>query len=147
MKVFVPRNIAKGWFKMNFQIGPLSVSLIQLVILAVGMALALVIWNGMVRGGAGKATAAVFAIPVFIIFVVIAFFNVSEMGLLQFIAKLIRTNMLDTPRKFQDDYERIDPLDIAIRKSKADDKKKSNIRKDNTVDQEKLDKLQEDSIF
>lgn len=79
MRVFIPRNIAKGWFRMNFQIGPLNVTLVQLIILAVGMALALVIWNAMVRGGAGKATAAVFAIPVFIIFVVIAFFNVSEM--------------------------------------------------------------------
>ena len=52
MKVFVPRNIPKGWFKMNFQIGPLNVSLVQLIILAVGMALALVIWKSMVRGEA-----------------------------------------------------------------------------------------------
>lgn len=112
------------------------------------MALALVIWNAMVRGGASKATAAVFAIPVFIIFVVIAFFNVSEMGLMQFIAKIVRTNMLDTPRKFQDDYQRIDPVDIAIKKAKADDdKKKTNIRKDDDVDEDKLKKLQKDSIF
>lgn len=147
MKVFVPRNIPKGWFKMNFQIGPLNVSLIQLIILAVGMALALVIRNAMVRSGANRATAAVFAIPVFIIFIVIAFFNVSEMGLLQFIAKIIRTNMLDTPRKFQDDYERIDPVDVVLKKSQANEGKKTNVKKTDTVDEDKLKKLKEDSIF
>lgn len=133
---------------MNFQIGPLNVSLVQLIVLAVGMALALVIWNAMVRGGAGRATAAVFAIPVFIIFIVIAFFNVSEMGLVQFIAKLVRTNMLDTPRKFQEDYERIDPVDVALKMAKSNDNgKKTNIRKDDTVDENKLEKLKKDTIF
>jgi len=64
---------------MNFQMGPLSVTLVQLIILAVGMAVSLVIWNAMVRNGASKTTSAVFAVPVFVIFVVIAFFNISEM--------------------------------------------------------------------
>jgi len=79
MKVFVPRNIEKGWLKMNFQIGPLNVTLIQLILLAVGMAISLMIWNGMVKGGANKLLAFIVAIPIFIIFIVIAFFKVSEM--------------------------------------------------------------------
>lgn len=148
MKVFVPRNIPKGWFKMNFQMGPISVSLVQLILLAVGMALSLVIWNGMVRSGASKATAAVFAIPVFIIFIVIAFFRISELGLVAFIAKLIRTNFLDTPRKFQENYERIDPADIALKKAKAnDDQEKVRTNKYDAVDKDKLDKLKKDTLF
>lgn len=81
-------------------------------------------------------------------FVVIAFFNVSELGLMAFIAKLVRTNMLDTPRKFQDDYERIDPVDIALKKSRADDdQKKTNVIKSDDVDEGKLKKLEDDNIF
>lgn len=33
----------------------------------------------MVKSGASKTSAAVFAVPVFVLFVVIAFFNISEM--------------------------------------------------------------------
>ncbi len=148
MRVFVPRNIQKGRFRMNFQIGPLNVTLIQLIVLAVGMALALVIRNAMVRGGATRLTAAVFAIPVFVIFVVIAFFNVSEMGLVQYLAKVIRTNLLDTTKKYQDDYERIDPVDIALKKADLEiSQKKAHTKKTDTVDEDKLEKLKEDSIF
>lgn len=91
--------------------------------------------------------AAVFAIPVFVVFVVIAFFNISEMGLVAFIAKIVRTNFLDTPKKFQDDYDRIDPLDIALKKSKADDHTKTNTKKTEAVDTDKLEKLEKDTIF
>ncbi len=148
MKVFVPRNIQKGWFKMNFQMGPISVTLIQLILLAVGMAVALVIWNSMVKSGSTKTVAAVVAVPVFLIFVFIAFFKVSELGLVAFIAKLIRTNFLDAPKKFQDDYERIDPADIAIKKSKAaEDQVKVRVSKYDDVNDEKLNKLKKDTLF
>ena len=123
-------------------------SLIQLIVLAVGMAVSLVIWNAMVRNGASKTTSAVFAVPVFIIFVVIAFFNISEMGLLAFIAKVVRTNFLDMPKKFQDDYQRIDPVEIAIKKSQADDdQKKVNKRKTYDMTDEQVKKIQKDDIF
>jgi len=57
--------------------------------------------------------------------------------------------MLDTPRKFQDDFERIDPVDIVIKKSKADDDQKQvNTRKDDDIDVAKLKDLQKkDNIF
>lgn len=123
-------------------------TLVQLILLAVGMAIALVIWNSMVKSGSTKVTAAVVAVPVFLIFVFIAFFKVSELGLLAFVAKLIRTNFLDAPKKFQDDYERIDPADVAIKKSKADDEQvKVHTSKYDDVDNEKLKKLKEDTIF
>lgn|GEM_PF-5913659 len=79
---------------------------------------------------------------------VIAFFNVSEMGLMQFIAKLIRTNLLDTPKKFQDDYERIDPVDVVLKKARAnDDQQKTNIKKTSEVNEDKLNKLKKDTLF
>ncbi len=56
--------------------------------------------------------------------------------------------MLDTPKKFQDDYDRIDPVDIALKKAKADDdKQKVNLRKEDDVNEGKLQQLKDDSIF
>lgn len=56
--------------------------------------------------------------------------------------------MLDTPKKFQDDYERIDPVDIAIKKADLDiNQTKSRTTKTDTVDEDKLEKLKEDTIF
>lgn len=59
------------------------------------------------------------AVPIMVIFLTIAFFEISEMNLAQFIAKLIRTNILDEKIKYQTNFERIDPTDILIKKIKA----------------------------
>ena len=49
---------------------------------------------------------------------VIAFFNVSELNLLAFIAKKIKDNFLDVSKKFQMNFTKIDPLEVIIAKSK-----------------------------
>jgi len=47
MKVVYPKNIKRGLFAgMTFTIGPLTISIIQLFILAIGVALALAAFNG-----------------------------------------------------------------------------------------------------
>ena len=50
----------------------------------------------------------------------IAFFNVSELNLLAFIAKKIKDNFLDVPKKFQVNYMKLDPTEITIAKSKQE---------------------------
>lgn len=51
---------------------------------------------------------------------VIAFFNVSELSLLAFIAKKIKDNFLDVQKKFQSNYTKIDPTEITIQKAKQE---------------------------
>ena len=94
MKAVFPKNIKKGFLAgMNFAIGPFNVSIIQLFILAIGVAIAFVVFNKFAQSS--KAAAVIFAILVFLIFVVIAFFEVSELNLLSFIMKFIQNNFFD----------------------------------------------------
>ena len=119
MKVFVPRNIEKGWLNMNFQIGPLSVSLIQLVILAGGIGCGLLAWNTVIKTGGNKSIATILALLVMSPFLVIAFFKMSELTLLPFLSKLRRNRFLDTTKKTQTNDTKIDPLQVMIKSSHA----------------------------
>lgn len=120
MKVFVPRNIEKWLFTMRFQIGPISVSLFQLVLVAVGAGISLVIWNTIVKSWGNKAAATIVILPVFGIFLFIAFFTISELPLVPFLAKLRRTRFLDTTKKYQSNTTtKIDPLRVSLQASRA----------------------------
>lgn len=138
MKVVFPRNIEKWMMaSMTFNIGPLSLSIIQLLILALGIAAGLWIFNAVAKSWS-KAAGAVFALPVVIIFIVIAFFKVSELSLIPYLAKVARNNFFDTIKKFQVNYEKFDPMKIAIKKSKADDNKKQSFEQKNKLMKEWL---------
>jgi ABC-type transport system involved in cytochrome bd biosynthesis fused ATPase/permease subunit len=52
--------------------------MIQLLVVATGIAAALWIWNQMVKRGISKGVALVVVLPIIILFVVIAFFKVSD---------------------------------------------------------------------
>jgi hypothetical protein len=49
----------------------------------------------------------------------------SELGLLAFIAKMIRNNFFDTNKKFQVNYEKQNHLDILIKEAKSVDQKQT----------------------
>ena len=51
---------------------------------------------------------------------VIAFFNVSELNLMAFIAKKIKDNFLDVPKKFQVNFTKTNPVELTIAKSKQE---------------------------
>ncbi len=104
---------------MHFQIWPLTVSLVQLVLIAVWTGVWLMIWNGVVKAGGSKVAASIPAGIVIFIFLFIAFFKVSELSLLPFIAKLRRNRFLDTNKKFQTNDVKIDPMQIMIKESHA----------------------------
>ena len=79
MKVVYPKNIKRGLLAgMTFSIGPLNISVVQLFLLALGVAMALAAFNGFSKSGS-KALGLFVAIIIIIIFIVIAFFKVSEM--------------------------------------------------------------------
>lgn len=123
MKVVYPKNIRKWLFAgMTFSIGPLTISILQLFLLAGGVAIALAVFNSLARAWS-KFLGILFALFIFIVFLIIAFFKVSELSLLPFLAKVIRNNFFDTKRKFQENYTRENPVDILIKENKVTEEK------------------------
>ena len=115
-----PQHIKKWFFSwVAFSIMWFSISFIQLVILAIWVVFALWAFSAFSNSNA-KWIWIFVAWIIFIIFIIIAFFNVSELSLLAFIAKKIKDNFLDVPKKYQNNYTKIDPTEIIIAKSKQE---------------------------
>lgn len=66
-------------------------------------------------------------LPIFIVFVVIAFFKVSELSLIPFIIKMIQTHILDETVKYQINVDHIDPADLAFDRSKLNEPQESTL--------------------
>lgn len=141
MKVFIPRNISGWWFNMNITIGPVTMSIIQLMILAIGLWLTLAVRNTLVKWWSSKWAAAVIALPLFLICIFIAFFKYSELTLIPFIAKIIRTYFLDTTKKYQINRNKPDPKSIALSKSRHTKHDIIIEQKDLLLDEKQLNKL------
>lgn len=115
-----PQNIKKWFFSwVAFSIAGFSINFIQLIVLAIWVVCALWVFSWFSNSGA-KWVGLIFAIIIFLIFVVIAFFNISELNLPAFIAKKIKDNFLDVPKKFQMNYDKMDPIEIIIAKSRQE---------------------------
>ena len=65
-----------------------------------------------------KAAGIVFAVIVLILVIFVTFFKVSEMNIVQLIAKKIRENFFDVTKKYQSNNEKLDPAQISLKKSK-----------------------------
>jgi hypothetical protein len=141
MKIFIPRHISWGWFNMSVTLGPASISLVQLLILALGIGLSLWVWNNLTTNNMDKGIAFFLVLPILIIFVFIAFFKYSELTLVPFIAKMIRTYFLNTTLKFQIPRDKVDPIAITYAKIKKVDHEQVYIKKQFMIDNESLDKL------
>jgi hypothetical protein len=75
--------------------------------------------------------------------VVIAFFEVSELPLIPFIAKLIKTYFFDTTKKFQINYEKPDATQIVIKEAASQEKKQIiEYKTDSNVTQETLESIE-----
>ena len=120
MKVMFPQHIKKWLFSsVAFSLMGFSVTFVQLVILAIWVVFALGVFSTFSNADA-KWPWLVIAIIIFLIFVVIAFFQVSELNLLAFIAKKIKDSFLDVQKKFQINYTKHDPTEVTIEKSKQE---------------------------
>jgi len=62
--------------------------------------------------------ALIFVLPIFLVFIIVAFFKFSELKLIPFISKMISTYFLNDTIKYQVNYYKIDPLEIALKKLK-----------------------------
>ena len=118
MKAVFPKNIQKGLLAgLTLTVGPISVSIVQIFILALGVAAAFFAFNQFQK--VSRAIGGVAAVFVFLIFVIIAFFKISEMNLLEFIVKFIKSHFIDTTEKYQTNYNKPNPLEIRFAKNKA----------------------------
>jgi len=141
MKVTFPKNIQKWLLAgMTLNMGPISLSIIQLFLVAVWFGLALAVFQWVSKSGS-SAAGIVFAIPILGIFLLIAFFKVSEMGLLQYVAKMFRNKFFDTSKKYQSNFERYNKTEILIKEFKQEDQKKKIQQKESKMDDSILDNI------
>ena len=124
MKTYIPKHIKWWMFNMHLTVWPLTITIIQLFIIAWWTAIALMAWNSLVKNGMDKVVAALLASPILIISIIIAFFRISELSLLPFIAKWIRTSILDEKIKYQINFNNIDPIEVKIKMIKSKESKK-----------------------
>ena len=118
MKAVFPKNIQKGLLAgLTLTVGPISVSIVQIFILALGVAAAFFAFNQFQK--VSRVIGGVSAVFVFLIFLIIAFFKISEMNLLEFIVKFIKSHFIDTAEKYQTNYNKPNPLEIRFAKNKA----------------------------
>lgn len=122
MKVLFPRHIKK-WFLagMTFTIGPLTVSIVQLFVLALWIAGSFAIANYLIKNGNHKVVAIAAAAPFTLIACAIAFFEISEMGLIEFLSKMARTHFFDTTTKYQVNTQKPNEIDLIIKKSHTEE--------------------------
>jgi len=134
MKVVYPKNIKRGLLAgMTFTIGPLNISIVQMFVLALWVAIALAAFNGFTKSWS-KLLWILVAIIVILIAIVVAFFKVSELWLLAYLAKLIRNNFFDAKKKFQVNYEKNSPLNVMIQEAKTKEEKQIIEQKESTFD-------------
>lgn len=115
MKVTFPKNIKK-WFFSGFTIPvwPISVSVLQLVMVAVWIWLGVAAFNA-ANNAWSKGLWIVLAIIILVLFIFVAFFKVSEMNVIQLVAKMVKENFFDVTKKYQTNAEKLDPIEIALK--------------------------------
>ena len=74
-------------------------------------------------------------------FILVAFFKISELTLMPFIAKTVRTYIIDTTRKFQLNYSRPDPVAVALSQFRRTDHEYEIETKEYNLDTTRLRKL------
>ncbi|MEF2176176.1 MAG: hypothetical protein V3575_06940, partial [Candidatus Absconditabacteria bacterium] len=71
-------------------------------------------------------------------FLVVAFFRYSELTLIPFVSKIIRTYFLDETKKYQVNYSKLDKSEVAIKILKSGEKKQIVEAKEKNFDEERL---------
>ncbi len=147
MKVVYPKNIKRGLLAgMTFSIWPLTISIVQMFIIAVWVSLALAAFNAFWKSWS-KAIGLFVAIIIIIITLIITFFKVSELSLLPYISKLIRNNFFDAKKKFQVNYEKKNPIDIMIQEAKSKEEKQIIEQKESTFDQQSIADIEKKGLI
>ncbi len=146
MKVFIPQNIEKWRFSHKFDFGFVRVSMLQLFIIAFWVAIALSIWSKLLQAWLDKLTSFIIVSPIIVLTLVIAFFNISELWLIPFILKILRTYFFDVPKRFYNIKKDVLDYKVLIYKNKLKEEKKKVEYKEFKIDKQKLEKLKKFSF-
>ena len=121
----------------------------QLFVLALWTAGAFGVANYFMKQGQQKIIAIIFASPVFITGLAIAFFEVSEMNLLEFITKNIRTHFFDTNIKYQVNISKPDEIDMIIKRNHSNEETHKIVFKTAKwlIDEEDTNKVRESGLL
>jgi len=149
MKVTFPKNIKK-WFLSGFtlNIWPFNVSVLQLVMVAMWIWLAVAAFNAWDKAWSKSAWVA-FAIIIIVFVLFVTFFKVSEMNIVQLLAKKIRENFFDVTKKYQSNAEKLDSIEIALKEWKIleEDKKKQVVEQKKEPEiEEIIEKIKNDEL-
>ena len=91
--------------------------------------------------------AAILISPIIILAAVIAFFEISELPLIPFAAKLIQTYILNEPRKYQIMIAKQDPVDIKFKQmAKLEPEHQVTVNK-TSIDLDKREKIEKQDIL
>ena len=145
MKVTFPKNIKKGflsWF--SIPIWPFTISVLQLLLVAMWVGLAMVAFNSAQKAW-NKAVWIFFAIVIIIFVGFVTFFKVSEMNIIQLLAKKIRENFFDVTKKFQSNNEKLDPVKVSLKEWEIQEVKKQVVEQKQEPEVDEIIKKIEDT--
>ena len=145
MKIFVPQHIEWNFLTSYIRVWPFELKLWQFLVILMGATLGWVVYSKFARDPAGKTMGMILGWVIFLIFLFIALFNVSQLSLIPFVVKKIKDNFLDTTKKYQVTYPKIDEIDLAISEAKLlkRDTDKSKPNKKNIDEEQVFEKIDE----
>jgi len=139
MKIIVPKHVEAWMFDMWVDMWPFRVKMRQLFLIAIGIAITFWIAQSLMKKWIWKIPAFIIASPGLLIMLFIAFFRKSELAIVPFLMKIIRTYVIGTPRTFQRNTIRPAQREIKLHFAKMNKwEEKQVIKKD--LHKEDLDK-------
>jgi len=139
MKIIVPKHVEAWMFDMWVDMWPFRVKMRQLFLIAIGVAITFWIAQSLMKKWIAKVPAFIIASPGLLIMLFIAFFRKSELAIVPFLMKIIRTYVICTPRTFQRNTIRPAQREIKLHFAKMNKwEEKQVIKKD--LHKEDLDK-------
>jgi len=126
-KIIVPKHVEAWMFDMWMDIGPFRVKMWQLFVIAVWWSFAFAIVNWLKKRWLWTIPSIIIASPVIVLTLLIAFFKKSELYIVPFIIKLIRTYIINSTRTFQRNIDKPADYEIKIQFSKLNKWEEKNI--------------------
>jgi len=139
MKIIVPKHVEAWLFDMWIDVGPFRLKMWQLFLVAIWVAITMTIMNGLMKRWLGKLPAFIIASPGLILMLFIAFFRKSELTIIPFGAKLIRTYVLWSSKSFQRNTIKPPEREIKLQFAKMNKWEEKNITQ-KTLDKNEIDK-------
>ncbi len=139
MKIIVPKHVEAGLFDMWIDVGPFRLKMWQLFLVAIWVAITMAIMNGLMKHWMWKIPAFIIASPGLILMLFIAFFRKSELAIIPFGAKLIRTYVLQSPKTFQRNTTKPPEREIKLQFAKMNKWEEKNITQ-KTLNKNELEK-------